>query len=409
MTLLLKVCVLFFSVLFFTDLTAQTDFRPGYIITNENDTLNGFIDYRGDTRNSKRCEFRETENGVSREFLPFTIKGYRFSDSKYYVSKTIKTEGKEFPLFLEFLVNGISDLYYYTDGVDFFYFIEKSDGQLLELIGEQKRTTANGVDYTSKTKKYIGLLKYAFADCQQLFPLINNARLEDKSLIDITKKYHEYVCKDETCVIYEKQIPAIKVRFAPFISMNSSFLRFYRDDIYSNLEFDPSTYPMVGFLMNTSLPKANEKISFQISAEAGKGYFYGTGTRVSGDYFDEVHIHSTLLKLKAGFKYTYPTGKIRPTLMVGMNAKRYLKSEGRRIEEIFNWKTIYSREWNDAAITQNLMGYNIDLGIDYHISTSFISFFSFGYDNSITGGQLNDSYPYSTNFKTISLNAGIYF
>lgn len=37
---------------------AQTDFRPGYYTTWENDTVYGLIDYRSEIRNSKICEYR---------------------------------------------------------------------------------------------------------------------------------------------------------------------------------------------------------------------------------------------------------------------------------------------------------------------------------------------------------------
>lgn len=34
---------------------AQLNAQKGYIITNENDTLRGVIDYRSDSRNAKEC------------------------------------------------------------------------------------------------------------------------------------------------------------------------------------------------------------------------------------------------------------------------------------------------------------------------------------------------------------------
>ena len=42
---------------------AQRDYREGYIITNQQDTIYGWIDYRGDIRNAKICSFKETETG----------------------------------------------------------------------------------------------------------------------------------------------------------------------------------------------------------------------------------------------------------------------------------------------------------------------------------------------------------
>ena len=38
-----------------TPIIAQSDFRPGYYITNDLDTVFGLIDYRGEIRDSRIC------------------------------------------------------------------------------------------------------------------------------------------------------------------------------------------------------------------------------------------------------------------------------------------------------------------------------------------------------------------
>ena len=37
---------------------AQTNPQPGYIITNENDTIRGIVNYLSDLRNMRGCHFR---------------------------------------------------------------------------------------------------------------------------------------------------------------------------------------------------------------------------------------------------------------------------------------------------------------------------------------------------------------
>jgi len=239
--------LLLFSVY---DLKCQTNFRRGFVITNENDTLHGLIDYRRDARNSKKCDFKDGQRSVIMEYMPSSIKGYRFDDGKFYISKSVKLKGKDVQLFLEFLVNGIADLYYYTDGANQYYFIEKADGQLLELNIIQKSIKIDGEEYTQRTMKYIGLLKYAFADCQQIFPLINKVVLEDKSLIEITKRYHDYVCDGEKCVIYEKKLPAIRLTISPFVSINGSFLKFKNVFLYDAVHFKMGSYNRMELELN---------------------------------------------------------------------------------------------------------------------------------------------------------------
>jgi len=412
----LNLLLLFFFCI--PDLIAQTDFRPGYVITNENDTLKGMIDYRGDSRNSQICVYKENETSASKEYLPGKIKGYRFLESKYYVSKNILVEGVKKDLFLEFLVNGIANLYYYREFNDNpHYFIEKRDGQLFELKNTEGLIEKNFVHYSHEKKEYIGLLKYAFADCPQLFETIDNTTLDTKSLVNITKKYHNYVCNDEKCIIYEKRLPVIKLRFAPYLSMNATSFNFINSNhlnyYYQEVKYQITSYPSIGIRMNTSLPQTSEKLSFQVSAEIGRNYIYGNGNYPENT-FNEFHLHNTFLTGKGGFKYTYPTGKLRPTMMIGANMIMLLDKEGKRMQDANYNGTIYASEYEEKnLIADRLYGYNLDLGIDYHLSAVFVPFITIGYTSS-TGANskpasYNKSEPLISKFKTLNINVGLYF
>ena len=409
MNLLPKVCFLLLLLFYLSDLHGQTLFRPGYVITNENDTLHGLIDYRGDVRNAKRCDFKTDLNATVQEFTPLTIKGYRFVDSKYYVSRRIKSNDEEVQIFLEYLVNGISDLFFYADLTQNHYFIEKSDGKLIELTNQSRTISVEGIDYIKESKNFVGLLKIAFNDCPQIFPLINRAKFENKSLIDISKRYHEIKCNGEKCIIYEKQLPVMRYRFAPFISLNNSMLKFSDIDIYEDIVFKMSTSASLGISMNASMPDLNEKISFQVSAEFMKNYHYGTGYIQSYRAFEEVHLHTSSMKFKGGFKYTWPKGNLRPTLLVGANLIRFLKSEGRRIEESYSNSVITTQEYTDLKASNLLVGYNFEFGFDYRKSEIHVPFINIGFSNSAGMGDHPDIGLYSTHLKTIHISAGIYF
>ena len=410
MNSLSNVCLLILILLLYlSDLQGQTLFQPGYVITNENDTLHGLIDYRGDTRNAKRCDFKTDLNSSVQEFTPQTIKGYRFIDGKYYVSKIIKSNDKEVQIFLEYLVNGINDLYFYADITQNHYFIEKSDGKLIELTNERKMISIDGKDYIQESKNFIGLLKFAFGDCPQIFPLINKAKFENKSLIDITKRYHDIKCDGEKCIIYEKQLSVMRYRFAPFLSMNNTILKFTDIAVYEEIKFKMASSASVGIVMNASIPDLNEKMSFQVSAEFGKNYFYGTGLIESIRAFEEVHLHTSSLKFKGGFKYTWPKGNFRPTILCGANLIRFLKSDGRRIQESYSNSIITTQEYTDLKASNLLIGYNFEVGIDYRKSEIYVPFINIGFSNSSGMGDHPDIGLYSTHLKTIHINAGIYF
>ena len=417
MNLCFKLSLLFLLLVCLSELKAQTDFSPGYVITNENDTINGLIDYRGDSRNSQICIYKEKETSASREYLPGEIKAYRFLGSKYYVSKNILENGLKKDLFLEFLVNGIADLYYYRKiNNNPQYFIEKKDGQLIELNNTEEVIKKNDSPYYREKKEYIGLLKYAFADCPQLWETIDNSTLGTKSLVNITKKYHDYVCDNEKCIIYEKQLPVIKLRFAPYLSMNATSFNFINSkDYYKEIKYQMTSYPSFGIQMNTSLPQASEKLSFQASAEIGRNYFYGNGNYTQNNTFHEMHLHNTFLTGKGGFKYTYPKGKLRPAMTIGGNMIMLLNQEGRRMQFKDVNGSIYTSEYedNENSIADRLYGVNLDLGIDFHLSSVYIPFISIGYTSSTGANSEPESYnksePLISNFKTLNINVGLYF
>jgi len=49
---------------------AQTDFRKGFIVTSEGDTLAGLIDYRGDLLMGNQCTFRVSEEEDPKVYAP---------------------------------------------------------------------------------------------------------------------------------------------------------------------------------------------------------------------------------------------------------------------------------------------------------------------------------------------------
>jgi len=119
--------IIFFLVII-QHLTAQTDFRDGFIVKLNMDTVYGQVDYRGDALSAKVCKFKNNLITKVEEYSPYDIAGYGFIDGKNYVTKTLDM-GEEIKIlqqkyFVEFLVKGLVNLYFYRDDKDH-YFIEK--------------------------------------------------------------------------------------------------------------------------------------------------------------------------------------------------------------------------------------------------------------------------------------------
>ena len=115
-----------------TSCFSQQNLMEGYVIELSNDTIYGYIDFRGDIYNSSKCVFFDQPGSESRIFYPGEIVAYRFPGSRYYISKSIKTISGDSTVFLEYLVNGITSLYYLKDNIGDHFFIERGN-ELYEL------------------------------------------------------------------------------------------------------------------------------------------------------------------------------------------------------------------------------------------------------------------------------------
>ena len=399
---------LFLSILLFTALSAfgQSDFRPGYVITNESDTLHGFIDYRGDLRLSAACVFKENFNSDPVRYAPGEIFSYRFQQGKYYISKElVREDGSEYR-FLEFLVNGIADLYYYRSEKGDHYLIEKEDGSMQELTNELKEVYIEGVRYSRESKQYIGMLKATFSDCLEVQSDIESAKLSHKSLIDITSTYHDYVCEGEQCIIYEKEIPVLRARISPVFGMGYYKIGFELVPLFEDMAFDPSLSPELGMQLHLLAPRLNEKISVQFDFLLAKHYHYGYKEEVNGAqsiYYD-AHLNTAFLNSGVGFKYTYPKGKVRPTLAFGGLASYLFWSNTGAVAESVLDNTVRTNTTQDLPLTHLLLGLMTELGADMHVRPNFILFAKLRLQRSY--GIDNQS---STQLQSISALIGFYF
>jgi len=376
---ILRKHILLVSALFISIVSlGQTDFRPGYYITWENDTVYGLIDFRGAKRNSDHCLFKETEKSEPVQFNPTDISAYRFTDSKFYVSKEIEINDTERQAFLEFLVNGITDIYYYSGEDHTCYFIEGKNGRLIELTNDMIDEYIEGEGhFRRESKKYIGVLKATLADCEEVQEDIEKAGLNHKSLINIGKKYHEYVCDNDDCIVYEKPVPKFKFKFAPFIGINFIKLSFPETNhfdsglSYSEFDFNSAIAPSIGFVFNTSIPQLNEKLSVDIGASV---YQFKTSAIAESkpDFIVDVYdaqLEFTSLQTMIALKYSFPKGSIRPTLALGFASNFFLsKSQTVSIKRYYNGDEIDSKEKTDYfPVISALHGLYTELGSDYTV------------------------------------------
>jgi hypothetical protein len=322
----LKFILLIALVVLAGAVNAQSDFRDGFIINSKSDTIYGRIDYRGDLLMGKICKFKDVDNSVI-TYSADQILAFRFIDGKYYVSKEINGNHH----FLEFLINGKVNIYYLRDNDGDHYFIEKDEYGLNEIFFEQEIRTIDDKYRLYQSKKHIGLLTYYMQDAPELQRKINGIiKPEHQNLMKLAEDYHNVVCKDEECIIYEKSQPILKVNFEVLGGVVN-----YENVLGLNDKF----YFQGGIIANIWMPRINEKIYFR------------TGLLRSS--INEYRGEKVLYKIPLQIEYIYSKYLITPKVALGINYYKpfhqtvaFMTGLNVRLSKSINWSINYEIDFN---------------------------------------------------------------
>jgi len=347
----------------------QVDYEPGYIVKNNNDTLWGFINLKANNVNCKKCEFTTDKSVPARTYYPGDIQVYKIENNKYYVSKEVTLDSVPVKLFLEYLVDGIADLFYVRLDEEDYYFLEKG-GEMYRLSNEAKTVhyTANstaearrygeGGTFVQHSNQYIGMLSIAFSDCPDLKNEINKTGFNYKQLIKLTKDYHNKMCSGSGLIDYTKSQQSVadskpresssesasagnskpqgsEAKDKPVENSGSAcisysksangkvFLEPYLGIIYSRLglltskQYDNNTNYIAGLNLRLLPARShylwNLLLGVNFSQNSIEKKFYHN----LDDYINPVLIHAdySLLRIPISIEYTFPTGKLRPFIM----------------------------------------------------------------------------------------------
>ncbi len=311
-----SVLILLINICLSSLLYSQSDFTPGYLLKIEGDTIFGFLKSNTNIKNTKYCEFKKDEKDtVIRQFTSNQLGGYRFINGKNYISREIKIGNVKKRMFIEFLVEGRVNLYFYQDNVGNHYLLDKTGLPMTEISRFDKFVEQNDSVFQRDVLIKRGVVEYYLRECPQLFPEIERIKNgSHENLIALLKKYHSLTCPDEKCLIYTKEIPKLKIYLQPTIDLYNavSMIPFNGDSKSSIASFKTLTF---GVLANFSMPVVNEKIYFRsgfiLSRVLASGFVPLSTSAVSSAY--------NLFKVPLLFQYMDDRKIFTPTFGVGLD------------------------------------------------------------------------------------------
>lgn len=289
---------------------SQSYFKPGYIVTNQNDSINGYINYRSNKKNTFECEFKTDKNADAQKYSANDIMAYRFLEGKYYVSQKLHPNDSS-NIFLEYLIDGIVDIFYYCDSKGEHYLIQKENESLVELTNEYKPVYKNGNQFAYNSKQYVGILKSTFKDCPQILDDVEDVSFYQNQLIRITKAYHNKVCEDESCIVYSKRKSKLHFNYGVIVGVSMPNISFKHLKVMEDLNDDlTSTKPLnLGAFITISDPLISEKLALYGEVSFEKNRFYTDNANIS---------YTSLKAIPLALRYAVPQQKIAPVFMFGL-------------------------------------------------------------------------------------------
>lgn len=320
----------------------QDNYKKGYVITLENDTLFGKINDAGGYKNSRLCTFKQHKKHKVTEYLPGEIKGYRMYDDKYYVSKPVAGNEAGKYRFMEVVIEGAVNLYHDRKSTQTAFYIQKKDGELIPLtyeVGQLRYKPEENISviysptYTIHNRVYKDTLRYLFQDSKGALDRVENLEYDVNSLSKITKDYIADKCSGTKCINYERNLRIYRPRIGIYGGVQLTDLEFLpsklgkysKEETHSVLSKTFNTYP-VGIFVNFPMPLINDKLSFQLEVMANRmKYDEIFGPDVSVE--DTVAVSTKTIGIPIMIKYDLFRGFISPSLGIGKSFNFVYDSE----------------------------------------------------------------------------------
>jgi hypothetical protein len=362
-----KSCSVLVSLLLCIQIFAQRDMKPGYIITNEDDTVYGQIDFQLESYNAENCFFLKANESNPKVYKPGDIKAYSITDDRFYVSEKVKINDIDKEVFLELLVKGKVNIYFLAPE---YYFIENNQNSIHILENTEKIVVHNGQRYIKDGKEYIGVLNTYMQDCPDVWHEITTLRLDQNNLIKLATDYQNKVCPGEKCIIYSKKQPKNIFRIGLAAGCNYNYIKLKMDPFnYTGSNWAPGI--MTGMEFNIYTKGISERLSLST------GFYYSVVKQnflLYRENFIPYKIDYTSKNYLVDFmiNYTYPKYRIKPFLGLGI---LYFKISKNSVV------TTYSNHYPKEESTGPLLAGGVNIDISKRISCKFETHFQYGVFN----------------------------
>jgi hypothetical protein len=374
--------LLFFIILFASlNLEAQTNFVKGYYITQQHDTVRGYLEYRTEHKKSRVCVFKSDLKSKPVTFGPYEVLGVSFEDKDFYETHSFKgrTGNEELGFFKVILRGKLSLLRY-----DSRYFVRKESGEMYEIT--KRYVVTDGISRADLSG--FGVLKTLMNDCSD----ITEGYLKDQyagnpHFKDIFIKYNR--CSGSTFT--ESRDVQINPHFNFGLQAAANYCKLEFRGVrvpLSSVSFDNEVVPSFGVFASIFLPRVNER--FRLVVEAN----YHEVERHSNFQFStalcDLYVNYSLLRVPVIMRYGgrfFVEAAVMPQFV---------------INESTNWSIYDGTLTNEQTALKPLnalnIGYLVGAGMQFRFSGFALRSFVRYSKNSLTGSPYK---PVFQNFEAV--------
>lgn len=319
--------LLLLLVSFHFNAISQSDYRKGYIIKNDGDSLSGFIRYYPDKKSAAQCNFKQTTKSEVKTFSPKDLTSYGFINDKQYESINLKGEDiiKSKQVFAKLLVKGPLGLYKYEKV--FLLKISGYEGYVTLPMPVNKTVDTEEGKMIQNDRRYIDILN-TYLDGSQLSA--NRAGYNEDDLTNLVNAYNV----SKGYAKYHNPAPVLRFNYEIFAGYANSKMKMELRN--EEISFSPSTTVIGGLGLDVSSPRIIDKIYLSIQGWYISAVYqaYTESIFVLDLVHEDIILDIAYLKFPIGIRYNLSGPDNTPYVKLGFAPTFVLTSKLKTINEL---------------------------------------------------------------------------
>lgn len=327
-----------------SEILGQSDFREGYIITNTNDSIPGYLDYQPNASLHEKLRFKKALDASVEEYFPKDLIRFRFKNDKLFRSIRNEEVANGELVFVQVLVKGRLTFSKYNsvfllekEGEDNVYNLNNKEVEQSELKGLSRQ----------QSTRQLGVINLLINDCDGQV-ITEYFRLTEKKVTEIVEKYNR--CTGTRSITYLEDKPFIGIQYGLTLGFSNNYLSVENlSSGNNNLEFSDFGYdlkPLYGLNLLLTLPRISDRYALNIDLLYTSSEFSAYGPVNSNpattNVYNYLEFSLNSLKVPIAIRYILPERAIGAYINVGPVLYTHLK---------YDWNTITERRVGSDIIT----------------------------------------------------------